>query len=69
MPQFLIRQKNYFDFLGLESLPGQGGPDNTQRFTFVDQDLTNTSFFESPGVFPWGEQQPDDNDGNEDAVE
>ena len=34
----------------------------------MDPTLTDRSFFEIPKVFPWGGSQPDDNNGNEDAI-
>ena len=46
-------------FVGLQDLIGGGEPLDTSRFSFVDPNLNNRSFFEKGGELPWRVRQPD----------
>ena len=54
---------------GLEDRNDQGGPLNVGRFSWVDPSVTDYSVLNVAGEFPWAENQPNDNGGNQNAVE
>ena len=56
-------------FLGLESLDFCGdGNGITARFRFVDGSEDVVDFFEEPFQLPWGSDQPNDRDLDDDCV-
>ena len=56
-----------FALSGLEDVNGNGGTAPT-RFTYVDGSA-DQSFYEGRGDFPWGPNQPNNADGNQNCVE
>ena len=65
---FKILQTVYLSCLGLEDVQDIGGNLNTERFSFLDPSLSDTSFFEIAGAFPWAIDEPNDENGIQNAV-